>query len=419
MATFKAIVNTYKRGDGTYNIKIRVTHNRAVRYLPTPFYVNQTQITRGFKIKDNLILEKVEEKIRELRRAADSIGFVAEDLSVDHLIKLLQNKNEKIDFLEFWQSYIDDIRKKGPQNSADSYQTALNSLKSYNDNKPLYSSEITKDYISDYFSSLCDLKDNTKRSYIRALKKAYKAAQMKYNDDETNNVPFRYNVFSLVKLPPQTANKSNAMQSIEDMQKIIDVPYSGTWSFDFAKDMFVLSFCCLGTNMADLIKMKKSQYVDGVITYKRSKIESRKQDDAEMKVSVPEAGRIILEKYSGDPVYLIDFQGHARSNYFCRRIHYAFQQAGFEEMDEKKGRAAIGHYKGKYTFYANRHSMASFARNECKEDFMTVHQMLNHSTPRSLHTTDVYLRDDYKLIWEANGRLMELFNWDFYLKQKK
>ena len=52
MATFKAEVYKHqKRSDGTWNVKIRVTHNRQKKYLSTPIYVKQDDITRSsFKL---------------------------------------------------------------------------------------------------------------------------------------------------------------------------------------------------------------------------------------------------------------------------------------------------------------------------------------------------------------------------------
>ncbi len=40
MATFKAVV-TDKKKDGTYNIKIRITHNRETKYIPTIYFVEK------------------------------------------------------------------------------------------------------------------------------------------------------------------------------------------------------------------------------------------------------------------------------------------------------------------------------------------------------------------------------------------
>lgn len=71
-----------------------------------------------------------------------------------------------------------------------------------------------------------------------------------------------------------------------------------------------------------------------------------------------------------------------------------------------------------YVFYTARHSMATFARNICGVDFMTVNDMLNHSVPQSFATTDTYIRHDYTHIWQANDKLLALFDWSFYLNQK-
>ena len=46
MATFKAEVYAHqKKKDGTYNIKIRVTHNGEKRYLATPYFIYKEDIT--------------------------------------------------------------------------------------------------------------------------------------------------------------------------------------------------------------------------------------------------------------------------------------------------------------------------------------------------------------------------------------
>ena len=53
MATFKAEVYAHqKRADGTYNIKIRVIHQKRKKYIPTTYYVTKDDLTRTtFKLK--------------------------------------------------------------------------------------------------------------------------------------------------------------------------------------------------------------------------------------------------------------------------------------------------------------------------------------------------------------------------------
>ena len=51
MATFKAVVQN-KRADGTYNVRIRVNHNRQVRRISTNIYAKQSDLTKSLKIKN-------------------------------------------------------------------------------------------------------------------------------------------------------------------------------------------------------------------------------------------------------------------------------------------------------------------------------------------------------------------------------
>ena len=57
MVTFKAEVYAHQRKkDGTYNIKIRVTHHQKKRYLSTSWFVTKEDLTRSMKIKNQKYL---------------------------------------------------------------------------------------------------------------------------------------------------------------------------------------------------------------------------------------------------------------------------------------------------------------------------------------------------------------------------
>lgn len=417
MATFKALIKpNEKKQDGTWNVKIRVTHKRAVRYIATPFWVTQEQLTRSLKIKDSAILDKVEQEIKRYRGAIVNIGFIADGLDIDHLIQIIRNNSdsERIDFLQFMEEHVKNLSQQGRTGTAYAYKTAHTSLKRYNKNKPLYFSQITSHYILGYYKSLQELKPNTIKSYMTAIKTAYKLAIKYYNDDDLGINIVKRDVFKLIDIPNSIDSDKESL-TVEQMQSIINTPYTGKWLYDFAKDMFLFSFMCFGINARDLFFIKKEQYKDGILSYSRQKI-IRKGKEADMKIKLSEPAKIIIEKYSGDNDYLIDFQGRERSVAVCRYIHCIFQNAGIEEKGDYLSK--IGHKKGRYVFYTARHTMATLARNECSVDFMMVHHMLNHATPQSMRTTDIYIQKDFSPLWEANEKLLALFDWSFYLNQK-
>lgn len=413
MATFKAVVlSHHKKDDGTYNVKIRVTHKRKVRYLPTPFYIESSQMTRGLRIKDQSINDKIDEKIKELREACLSIGFITNDMDVDQLVDALSIRADKMDFIQFAKGYVEELRKNGRTKTADSYSTAINSLSLFNKEKPLYFSLISKQYMYQYFCSLSKLAQNTRHNYIVAIKTIYNEAIKRLNDEDENIIIAKYGVFKLIDIPNIQANKSNVLTR-RQMQAVIDSPYDGNASYDMAKDLYIFSFVCFGINYADIKRLEKSQYKDGILTYIRKKTEARTSEPMEMKVEIPPIAQKIIKKYSGDKKYLFDFRGLKRGSDCARRIHAAFQNAGIEKKYDNY-LAKAGHIKGKYTFYSARHTMASLARNECGVDFMVVHEMLNHAVPREFKTTDTYIIKDYSNIWEANKKLLALFDWSKY-----
>ncbi len=61
------------------------------------------------------------------------------------------------------------------------------------------------------------------------------------------------------------------------------------------------------------------------------------------------------------------------------------------------------------TFYSFRHSWATIARS-IGIDKYTVHEGLNH-VDAEMKITDLYIERDYRPIWEANARILALFDW--------
>ena len=155
MATFKAEVYKHqKRSDGTWNVKIRVTHNRQKKYLSTPIYVKQDDITRSsFKLKKN-ITDKTDKMIEEYEAICTELGLKLKSMPIDDLIKELENgvkpKVENIDFIAFAVRKIKEMEEDGHGGSARSYKTTIESLKRFIKRDTLAISEITSVFMEDY-----------------------------------------------------------------------------------------------------------------------------------------------------------------------------------------------------------------------------------------------------------------------------
>ena len=55
----------------------------------------------------------------------------------------------------------------------------------------------------------------------------------------------------------------------------------------------------------------------------------------------------------------------------------------------------------------------SICANKLGVDIARVDEMLNHSDPK-LALARVYIQKDFAPLWEANRRLLDLFDWSFY-----
>ena len=164
MTTFKALVLSHqKRRDGTYNVKIRVTHNRKHKYIKTALYAGKNDLTKSLKIKNHLITDATDEIIKVYRTRCTQIGAALGEYSVEKLCATLEEgaKQEewKVNFFEYAEKIISKGKAKTTQNN---YRGALMWLKKYAGENVLLS-DINKKFLQ---GLLVFIEDN-KKTHIR------------------------------------------------------------------------------------------------------------------------------------------------------------------------------------------------------------------------------------------------------------
>jgi integrase len=420
MPTFKTEIQN-KRADGTYNIRIRVTHNREVRRISTHLYVDEAEITKSKKIKNTQVLELCEDEIRKCRDYCNKAGFEILTMPIDELVDRLKNTLQGGDrfYLDFFDYSAPKIAEM-VEGSAKNYRSALSALKRFLKRDKLDISEINKPFINAFKAFIekepsqrgsnrkADKQELTPKGtravsmYLSCIRSLYNKAKEEYNDEDRGIIPIPWSPFTGINVKQPAQNRKRAL-SVEQIQAIIDIPYkeekSGhQWNrFNLAKDCFILSFALIGMNSADLYHAPMA--AKDIIIYNRKKTEDRRDDSAEMRVKMHPCIGFLTEKYEGIE-RLFNFHLHYSN-------HNTFNDAlneGLKQIGEKIGIE-------KLEFYAARHSWATIARSAAVSiDKFTVHEALNHSD-QVMKITDKYIDKDWRVIWKANNRVLDLFDW--------
>lgn len=424
MATFKAEVSN-KRADGTYNVRIRVTHNRTIRRISTNIYVTSEDLTRSLKIKNVKIIEQYEPLISKCREYCNAQGFTLTTIPIDNLVAGLKKSLEggdrfTLDFIQYTKDKAAEMKKS----TGDAYIIALNSLLRFIKRDTLDISEINVAFLKEYEKFIINepsqqgnnrKKDKTNikpksgraiSAYPACIRAIHNLAKKEFNDEESGRICIPWSPFKGYGIKPQPKTRKRAI-STEDIQKIINLPYEkdktgGKWSrFNLAKDCFILSFALIGMNAIDLYNANITK--SKILTYNRTKTEDRRKntDSAEMKVLLEPCILLLLEKYK-DP---------HNKKMFCFYKHYIIHE-GFNDAlaDGLKQIGKVLNIEG-MEFYAARHSWATIARSAAVGiDKATVHEALNHIDDK-MKVTDIYIDRDWSVIWNANQKVLALFDW--------
>ena len=417
MLTIKAEVEKGKvRNDGTYNVRIRFTKDRVVKRISTDLFAINEDLTADFKLKEeSIVKQEADRLVLHYRMLYTSMHLDSENYDVNEIVSrlLCQDEAEKpIDFIAFSRKWITETTIKGKDN----YNTALKSFIRFIGKEELDIKKITVDLLEQYRDYIIKLRaDRVKKMveegkrvpsnrclslYLMSLKHLYGEAQKFYNKSDKGLMRIPYTPFEYFKVPKQEATRKRAITP-QQIKAIWNMPYQNihkgakhTCRPDLAKDCFILSFCLMGINSADLYnvtELKGNKFV-----YCRTKTKDRRLDKAKMEVIVPDMVLPIIEKYR-------DTTGQRLFRFYKDyRDYKAFNKAinkGLKEIGDQLGIDDL-------EFYAARHSWATIALNKCKIDKYTVHAALNH-VDESMRVTDIYIERDFVNENKANAKVVK------------
>lgn len=417
MLTIKAeIKRSELKVDGTYNVKIRFTLDRKVKRLSTNLFVTQQDLTKSLKFKeDTPIKREIDRLVLYYREQCLKLQLDRNHYSLDEIVEFLNGEEEKqqtIDFIKFSREWIASTTIKGAPN----YTTAINALVRFVGKEELDINLITLDFLEQFKTFLIGERDartkkliqqgkrvtsnRTLSLYLVSIKKLFNEAKRKYNKKDKNLILIPNSPFEDFKIPKQEATRKRAIPA-DIIKKVWKLPYKdmkkgykSTCRYNLAKDCFILSFCLMGINSADLYNATEMR--GNTIIYNRTKTKARRLDGAKMMVDIPKIVQPLIDKYkdSTDKRLFNFYQYYGDEKTFNKAINCGLKEIGaILEVDDLE-------------YYAARHSWATIALNKVGIDKYIVHAALNHIDD-SMKVTDIYIERDFVNENKANTKVVK------------
>ena len=387
-----------------------------MKRISTSLFATSKDLTKDFKIKPSSPLKReVNNLIRSYQSKCAKLQIELNRYTIDEIMDYLndeQQKRQTIDFIKFSREWIATTTIKGAPN----YTTAINALVRFVGEESLNINLITLDFLEQFKAFLIkEREERTKKLiqqgkrvpsnrslslYLISIKKLFNEAKKRYNKKEKNLILIPNSPFVDFEIPKQEATRKRAIPA-DIIKKVWELPYrdmkrgyKSTNRFNLAKDCFILSFCLMGINSADLYNATEMK--GNTIIYYRTKTKARRLDNAKMMVDIPKIIHPIIDKYR-------DKTGRRLFNFY----QYYCDEKGFNKAINY-GLKEIGSILGvdDLEYYAARHSWATIALNKVGIDKYIVHAALNHIDD-SMKVTDIYIERDFVNENKANAKVVK------------
>lgn len=386
------------RRDGFYPVYIRIIHQRKVGYLKTGKVVTQHEVGKSGDIEDPFVLNYCTARILEFQKRLNTVD--ASHWNVGQVIEFLTRADDDICFSDYARRHYDRMIDNGQVRNAKNYLLALQHLERHFGTTKVMFGQLTSVNVMKWVKSL-ERTSRAKELYPVCMRQVYKAACAELNDYDTGIIRIKVNPWVKTKIPVADTPQKRAITA-EDCRAFFAAPLPDSKMAaplpELGRDVAMLCLCLAGINTVDLYNLKKADYYNGVIHYRRAKTMRSRADGAYMEMGVPEVVKPLFDKYVSDDEYLFCFhRRHSTSDSFGANAN-----SGIKTICR-----SMGMPKDKwYCVYTFRHTWATTAQNDCGASLAEVGFAMNHSQ-RHMAVTRGYVNVDYSPAWELNERVID------------
>lgn len=396
MTSIKVKFNPSTASGHEGNICYQIIHDRKVRQLATDYRLfpeewneKRSTVIFGSNSERKAFLLSLRENIRrdmkrfgKIRSRLDTEGL---SYSADDIINEFKRFVTDCSLFNFAQSIIALLKHDSRLRTAETYKSALMSFSRFRNNKDIVLDCITSETMESYEAWLKNrgVVPNTISFYMRILRAVYNRAVEKGMIE--NLLPFR-KVYTGIDKTVKRALPISALKKIKSLN------LSQQPSLDYARDMFLLSFCLRGMSFIDMAYLKKTDLKDGYVTYRRRKT------GQQLIIQWTNEMQLILNKYpENESIYLLPIIRNSNSNTNTRCI---CRNKSYNINHSLKKIAGMTGVNIPLTLYVARHSWASAAKTN-GVPVSVISEGMGHD---SESTTRIYLASlDTSLIDRANS----------------
>ena len=397
--TLKAIVRK-PRTDGLYAVYIRIVHNRKPGYIKTNKIVDADHISKENEPTDPVVNEFCSMLVRQytdrLNRANTTLWSVSE------IIEYLLKTDEEVCFSDYSRMFIRQMRLDGHERNAKNYQLAVAHLERYMGTTRVMFGHLTAAVLKKWIESLSKT-HRAKEMYPTNIRMIFRSAIADMNDDEKGIQRIKFDPWVKVQIPKSEPSEKLAI-SAEECREFFNRPLPRTKMLsslpELGRDVALLSLCLGGINTVDLYNLRKSDYHDGIIGYKRAKTKHSRKDEAYIEMRVEPFIQDTFNKYLSEEEdeFLFTFhQRYGNTDSFNANVNIGIRKICMDMGMTNK--------EDFYCFYTFRHTWATIAQNDCNANLYEVAFGMNHS--HGFKVTRGYVKVDFTPAWELNARIID------------
>lgn len=386
------------RKDGSCVVKMRITHKRKSKYIPTTVTVFKGDYDKQFNLKNHVII-RMKELLEEIAEIIESKTIYEWELydveGVCNCISEAMKPKEKfaLDFFEWG----DKVTSRKSEGTALNYKSALKAFETFLGTRVMDISKVTSSLMRKFESHLVEKHGDDARAvslYTSTIATIHSEARKTFNSDEADEIYIR-NPFDYYTPPKQKPALKRTIE-FDTIQKLINLrEYLGEY-YKLAVDVYLLSFCTMGSNIPDLYEAKRDK---DVICYNRAKTRTRRYDKAEMRIRLePVCSCVVSDLIDAD-----------EKRAFCLYKKYENYKSIGDKANKRLKEIAKLIGVEPFTIYSARHTWASLAYS-IGIPKSTINDCLCHVDP-DMAVTDIYIKKDWSILWEANRKVLDQFEW--------